>query len=93
MSDASDWCDGLREAIALYGRTRRTGAVVKVTLDSDDSFFVMGAEPAGESLVMLSAYPPGRPGEEVLKALVKGLDDDFFYAASSSRSSSPRSAH
>src|SRR5438876_9990240 len=74
MSIATDWHEGLLEAIQQFEQTRGSRPVVRVTLDPlGDEMHLQNVAPGpGEELVSLSAYPLGRLPEMVRR------DDDYF---------------
>jgi hypothetical protein len=64
MPTATEWCESLRDAIQEYTRTRRRTPAVRVTLTSDEQFYIYNATPAG-SLVALAPYPDERGAEMI----------------------------
>lgn len=67
MSRATDWDDGLAEAIADFKKTRGSQPVVKVTLEATgEEPYLHQAQPGpGDDLVSLSVYPAGREREMI----------------------------
>ena len=57
---ATAWLEDLRAAISEYARTRLTTPVVRITLVTGESHFVMRASAgAGDELISLDLYPAG----------------------------------
>jgi len=63
---ATTWVEDLRTAVRDYSRSRRRGPVVRVTLTSGVSRYVLSvsAGPNGE-LISLNLYPDADPGDLV----------------------------
>jgi hypothetical protein len=80
VSAASDWVDGLNAEIRDFSRTRGT-PIVQVHFADGESVKVQQVRSGpGDLFVSLSVYPDAEPGDAVLAAMVKDLDDEYHTA-------------
>lgn len=75
MSAATDWVDGLTEAIRSFTRSRGS-PIVAVHLTTE-TFHVQKVTPGpGDLFVTFDAYPDVEPGDAVLAAMVEDRDGE-----------------